>query len=101
MDVVGIFGVVGLIVVVACREWRLPALLAATYLTGAGAGEFLSAVPWALLAGVGIATMLGVVRSELSNASPATARSVLAGIAAVTLFLGLVGSVGSAEDRSS
>ncbi|HEY6608256.1 MAG TPA: hypothetical protein VI277_03580 [Candidatus Limnocylindria bacterium] len=101
MDVVGVVGVVGLVACIWRRDARLPILLLATYLVGAGGGEFLAAVPWALLAGVGVATLVEVGATALAGASPATARAIGLGLAGAALFLGLIGSVGSVVDRSS
>jgi hypothetical protein len=101
MDVVGVVGVVGLAASLWKREFRLPILLLATYLAGPGGGEFLAAVPWALLAGVGLATLVEVGATSVSGASPRMARTIALGLAAGALFLGLIGSVGSVVDPSS
>jgi hypothetical protein len=101
MDVVGVVGVVGLVVALARRQWRLPTFLLLTYLTGSGGGEFLAAVPWALLAGVGVGALCDLVIGALHDAGPVTARRSAMAIGAAALFLALVGSIGSASDRSS
>jgi hypothetical protein len=101
MDVVGVAGVVGLLVSVARREFRLPILLVATYLAGSGGGEFLAAVPWALLAGSGVASLVGVGRAAMAGAHPGTARRLVIAMGSLALFLALIGSFGSNADRSS
>lgn len=101
MDVIGVAGVVGLLVNVARREFRLPILLVATYVAGSGGGEFLAAVPWALLAGSGVASLVGLAKSALSGTHPRTARRMAVAIGSLALFLALIGSLGSNADRSS
>jgi hypothetical protein len=101
MDIVGVVGVVGLIVAVARREWRLPIFLLAAYLLGSGGGEFLAAVPWALLAGVGVGALCDLIFGALHDAGPATAPRFAMAIGAGALFLALIGSIGSVSDRSS
>lgn len=101
MDLVGVVGVVGLAASAWNRQFRLPLLLVVTYLVGAGGGEFLAAVPWALLAGVGFATMAGIAAGALSAATPGVRRATVVGIGAVALFVALIGALGSVVDRSS
>jgi hypothetical protein len=101
MDIVGVVGVVGLVVALARRAWRLPIFLAVTYLSGSGGGELLAAVPWALLAGVGVGALCDVIFGALHDIRPAHARRFAMAIGAGALFLALVGSIGSASDRSS
>jgi 4-amino-4-deoxy-L-arabinose transferase-like glycosyltransferase len=79
MDLFAVLGVVGLIVSIARRRPRLPLLLVATYLAGAGGGEFLAAVPWALLGGVGGAGIIRLVVDALSDARPAARRLSVVG----------------------
>lgn len=101
MDLFAVLGVVGLIVSIARRRPRLPLLLLATYLAGAGGGEFLAAVPWALLAGAGGAGIIGLVVDALSDARPAARRLTVLGLGALLLFVALIGSIGSFADGSS
>ncbi len=101
MDVIGVVGVVGLVACIWRREFRIPALLAATYLAGAGGGEFLATVPWALLAGIGFAVLAEVAAASLAGAPHALARMLAFGLLGAALFLALIGSVGSFVDRSS
>lgn len=101
MNVFVVAGAVGLVVSVARGEWRLPALLVATYVAGAGGGEFLAAVPWSLLGGVGAATIVGAVVDGGAGMRPPVRRAARIGIAAVVLFVAILGSVGSFADRSS
>jgi hypothetical protein len=101
MDVAGILAVLGLVVTLLRRDLRVPVLLLAAYLAGAGGGEFLVAPIWALLAGVGLATIVDVGRTALAGSSPRTARATVGALAALALFLGLIGSLGSVVDRSS
>jgi hypothetical protein len=101
MDVFVVTGVIGLITSSARRQLRLPALLLATYLLGAGGGEFLGMVPWALVCGVGFRDTFQLVEWGLEGASARTARFVMAAIGVVGLFLALTGSLGSVTDKSS
>ncbi|MGH2445176.1 MAG: hypothetical protein ACRDGD_03965 [Candidatus Limnocylindria bacterium] len=101
MDLFGVLGVLGLVVSLARREARIPLLLLLTYLAGAGGGEFLAAVPWALLAGTGGAAMGGLVFGALLDAGPAARRAVAVGLGALLLFVALIGSIGSFADGSS
>jgi hypothetical protein len=101
MDVVGVAGVVGLVATVARREIRPVVLLVATYLVGAGGGEFLASVPWALLAGIGVAAIAGLVARALTESSPQTGRAIAIAVASLALFLALIGSLGSPANRSS
>jgi hypothetical protein len=101
MDLFAVLGVVGLVVTVARRQARIPLLLLATYLAGAGGGEFLAAVPWALLGGVGGAAVIGLIADATRDAQPGVRRLVRLGLAGVLLFVALIGSVGSFADASS
>jgi 4-amino-4-deoxy-L-arabinose transferase-like glycosyltransferase len=101
MDLFAVLGVVGLIVSIARRRPRLPLLLVATYLAGAGGGEFLAAVPWALLGGVGGAGIIRLVVDALSDARPAARRLSVVGLGTLLLFVALIGSIGSFADGSS
>ena len=80
MDVVGVAGAVGLVGVRLQRSWRLPILLLATYLAGAGGGEFLAAVPWALIAGVGFAAIVDLAQRWLAGASASRRRAIAAAV---------------------
>jgi hypothetical protein len=101
MDVVGFAAIIGLVTSLVRRRFRIPVLLVAVYVAGVGGGEFLAAPVWALLAGSGVMTVVFVMRRGLDDAPPRLARAVIAGTAAVALFLALIGSVGSTTDRSS
>jgi hypothetical protein len=101
MDVIGVAGAIGLTVSILRRAWRLPLLLLTVSLAGAGGGEFLAAVPWALLAGIGVASVIDLGRGALAEASPTTRRATALGTAMVALFLALIGALGSATDQSS
>jgi hypothetical protein len=101
MDVVGVAGAVGLAACLLQRSLRLPALLITTYLAGAGGGEFLAAIPWALIAGVGLAALVDLAAAWMSGASPARKRATAAAVGGLALFLALIGSLGSVVDRSS
>ena len=101
MDLFAVLGVLGLVVSLARRQGRIPLLLLATYLSGAGGGEFLAAVPWALLGGVGGAAVIGLVADATRDAPRPVRRLVGLGLAAVLLFVALIGSIGSYADGSS
>jgi multisubunit Na+/H+ antiporter MnhF subunit len=101
MDVILVAGVVGLVVSLARRELRMPVLLAATYLVGAGGGEFLAAVPWSLLAGVGVLAVIDISARALAGMPVRTSRRFGALVGGVALLLALVGSLGSVADPSS
>jgi hypothetical protein len=93
MDVFAVLGVVGAVVATLRGPRRIPLLLLLTYLVGPGGGEFLAAVPWALLGGLGVGALVDLV-------SP-MGRPVRLAVGAVLLFLALIGSVGSVADGSS
>lgn len=104
MDLVGAAGVVGLIVQVMRRQWRVPLLLLLVSVVGAGGGEFLAAAPWALLAGAGVAAVLELTKSGARSGNPGEmriGRRVFVGTAAAALFLALIGTLGSVVDSSS
>ena len=101
MDLFAVVGVLGLVVSLARRQPRIPILLLLTYLAGAGGGEFLAAVSWSLLAGVGGAIVVGLVRDALADLGRARQRVVGASIGAMLLFVALIGSIGSFADGSS
>ena len=99
MDVFAVVGAVG--VLVAVLRWsaeECALLLLLTYLAGAGGGAFLAAVPWALACGIGLEA---IVRVAVPNERTSTRRALVAGAAAVVLFLALIGSLGSVADGSS
>jgi hypothetical protein len=98
MDVFAVVGGVGILVAVLRGPRRVALLLLLTYLAGAGGGEFLAAVPWALACGIGIEAVVGIVSSD--GRVPAS-RALLGVAAGVTLFLALIGSLGSVADGSS
>ena len=99
MDLVTVAAVVGLVVQVLRRQWRVPVLLLLVSLVGAGGGEFLAAAPWAILAGAGIEAVVRMLRSPESPAR--LGRRAVAATAAVALFLSLIGALGSVVDSSS
>jgi hypothetical protein len=101
MDLFAVLGVLGLVVSLARRQGRIPLLLLATYLSGAGGGEFLAAVPWALLGGVGGAAVIALVADATRDAPRPVRRLVRLGLAGVLLFVALIGSIGSYADSSS
>jgi hypothetical protein len=101
MDVIVIAAVAGLVASVARRRFRIPVLLVAVYVVGAGGGEFLAAPVWALLAGSGIMSLAFLMRRALADVGDPLARAVFIGTAVVALFLALIGSLGSSTDRSS
>ena len=101
MDLFAVLGVLGLIVMLARRQVRIPLLLLATYLAGAGGGEFLAAVPWALLGGVGGAAVITLATDATRDARPPVRKTVRLGLAGILLFVALIGSVGSFADSSS
>jgi hypothetical protein len=98
MDVFAVAGAVGVLVATLRGPRRVPLLLLLTYLAGAGGGEFLATVPWALASGIGVAAVIRVAQPD----ADVPARRALVGAAAgVVLFLGLIGSLGSPADGSS
>jgi hypothetical protein len=101
MDLVGVAGVLGLVVTIARRQPRLPTLLLITYVAGAGGGEFLAAVPWAIMAGIGLDAMIAIATAALSNAAAKVARRTGVAVASGALFLALIGALGSPADQSS
>jgi predicted aspartyl protease len=98
MDVFAVAGAVGVLVAVVRGPRRVPLLLLLTYLFGAGGGEFLAAVPWALACGIGAAAVIDLLRGAGSVRLP---RPAVAAAAGVVLFLALIGSLGAAADGSS
>ena len=98
MDVFAVAGAIGVLVAVVRGPRRIPLLLVLTYTFGAGGGDFLAAVPWALASGIGAAAMFELLRAGGSARLP---RPAVATIGAVVLFLALIGSLGSVADGSS
>ena len=98
MDVVAVAGALGVLAAAVRGPRSVPVLLLLIYLVGAGGGEFLAALPWAMAAGVGLAAVMELLRPA---ATPPVARRVTAVSGAVMLFLGLIGSLGAAADGSS
>lgn len=101
MDVVGALALVGIVVSVLRRAWRVPTFLLVISLMGAGGGEFLAAAPWAVLAGVGVGAVASLAKSAVADVAPRVRRPLLVVPASVALFLALVGSLGSAADSTS
>jgi hypothetical protein len=101
MDVFAVAGVIGLFASLVRGALRLPILLLVTYLVGAGGGEFLGAVPWALLGGVGAGVAVEIGQAGLGRLTRQRGRLVGAAVGAAVLFLALIASFGSLADRSS
>jgi hypothetical protein len=98
MDVFAVAAVMGVLVAVVRGPRTVPLLLLLTYLFGAGGGEFLAAVPWALSAGIGAGALIKLL---LDGGRPRAGRAVAAASAAVFLFLALIGSLGAVAEGSS
>ena len=98
MDVFAVAGAAGVLVATLRGPRRVPLLLVLTYLAGAGGGEFLAAVPWALACGIGVAALVQVA---LPIVGARARRALVGGAAAVVLFLALIASLGAAADGSS
>ena len=94
MDVFAVFGLLGLIVSVLTGRFRLPLLLLATYVSNQGAGDFLAAVPWSLLAGAGVAALVSFVADVPVGMAPGLRRAGVVAVASVVL-LSMVASLGS------
>lgn len=101
MDVFAVLGAVGLFASLIRGMLRVPVLLIVTYLAGAGGGEFLGAVPWALLGGAGASALLELWRSATSQFAARFRRLAAVASGAAILFLALIASLGSVADRSS
>lgn len=101
MDLFATVAVVGLFASLVSRAWQVPTLLLLTYMVGAGGGEFLGAVPWAILGGVGFRALIELADGSMRRFRPRSARIAGAAIASLVLFLALIASVGSLADRSS
>jgi hypothetical protein len=96
-DLFLVFGVVGLASDLSRRVPRLSALLVSLILAGEAGGSFLAALPWALLAGVGMRFIL----ERFGPRRRATDRVAGVAIGAAALFLTLISSLGSAVDETS
>jgi hypothetical protein len=95
MDLVTPVAVVGLVVGLLVGPWRLVVLLVLVYAAGPGGGDFLGAVPWALLAGVGVAGVVHLIERHRT-----TSGAVLAVVAAALLF-GTFSTLGSSVHEGS
>lgn len=96
-DLFLLFGVLGLAADLSRRAPRLAALLVSLVLAGEAGGPFLAALPWSLLAGVGIQFVV----ERYGPRRRAMDRYVAVAVGAAALFLALVGSLGSAVDETS
>jgi hypothetical protein len=96
-DLFVLFGVVGLASDLSRRVPRLSLLLVSLVLAGEAGGSFLAALPWALLAGVGMQFIVG----RYGPRRRATDRIVGVAIGAAAVFLVLISSLGSAVDETS
>lgn len=96
-DLFLLFGVLGLAVDLSRRVPRLSVLLVCLILTGEGGGLFLAALPWALLAGVG----LQFVVDRFGPRRRATDRYMAVAVGAAALFLVLISSLSSNVDETS
>ena len=101
MDLVAVAAIVGLVIQVLRRQWRVPVLLLLISLVGAGGGEFLAATPWALLAGAGVEAVGRAAALGRFGRNRGMGRRAVAATAAVALFLALIGALGSVVDSSS
>ena len=90
-DLFLLFAVLGLAMDMSRRVPRLSALLVCLVLAGEAGGSFLAALPWALLAGVGIQFVV----ERFGPRRRATDWYVTVAVGATALFLTLVGSLGA------
>lgn len=99
MDLVTPLALIGLLVSVVGRSSRLPILVGLVYLSGAGGGDFLGAVAWALLAGSGFAAVLHAARelTPTREIQPATGIAV----ATVGMTLAVASVLGSSIHEQS
>ena len=96
-DLFLLFAVLGLAVDMSRRVPRLSALLVCLVLAGWASGSFLAALPWALLAGVGIQFVV----ERFGPRRRATDRLLAVAVGAAALFLALVSSLGSGVNETS
>ncbi|MGH2463147.1 MAG: ArnT family glycosyltransferase [Candidatus Limnocylindria bacterium] len=94
-DLFLVAGVLGLVVELLRRRWRLPLLLGC--LIFAGEADFIGAVPWSLLGGAAIAFVLTGIGPLVTPGD----RALRVGVALVALFGALVSSLGSVVDDTS
>lgn len=94
-DVFLVVGVLGLVVELLRRRWRLPLLLGC--LVFAGEADFIGAVPWSLLGGAAIAFVLAAIGPLVTPGD----RALRVGVALVALFGALASSLGSVVDDTS
>ncbi|MCV0404514.1 MAG: hypothetical protein K5924_12540 [Chloroflexi bacterium] len=95
MDLVTPLAVVGLVVGLLVGPRRLALLLVLVYASGPGGGDFLGAVPWALLAGIGVG---GVVHVVDRHGAPFGA---LLGTATAALLFAAFSTLGSSIHEGS
>jgi hypothetical protein len=96
-DLFLLFGVLGLASDLSRRVPRLSALLACVVLAGEGGGSFLAALPWALLAGVGVQFVI----ERFGPRQRATDRLLGVALGASVLFLTLISSLGAVVSETS
>jgi hypothetical protein len=96
-DLFLLFGVLGLASDLSRRVPRLSALLACVVLAGEGGGSFLAALPWALLAGVGVQFVI----ERFGPRRRATDRLLGVALGASVLFLTLISSLGAVVSETS
>jgi hypothetical protein len=96
-DLFLLFAVLGLAVDLSRRVPRLSGLLVCLVLAGEAGGSFLAALPWALLAGVGIQFVV----ERFGPRRRAMDRYVAVAVGGIALFLALVSSVGSGVIETS
>lgn len=97
MDLLSPLAVVGLATSLLRAAWRLPALVLLVYLASPGGGEFMAAVAWSLLAGVGFE----LVWSALAAARPSLGRLVAVPVASVGLFIAVTSAIGAGVHEQS
>lgn len=99
MDVVGPLAILGAALGLLTGRARIPVLVLVTYLVGPGGGEFIAAVAWSLLAGIGLAAII-----DAAHTLPTAGRHqflVGASLCAVGLAFGIFSSLGSAIHQQS
>jgi hypothetical protein len=96
-DLFLLFGVLGLASDLSRRVPRLTAFLGCVVLAGEGGGSFLAALPWALLAGVGVQFVV----ERFGPRRRATDRLLGVALGASALFLTLISSLGAVVSETS
>jgi hypothetical protein len=98
IDLYAVVGTLGIAIAVGTGNWRLPAFLLLVYSVGSGAGEFLGAVPWALLGGFGLAFCISALPAVQDTKR---LRSIDLALGTALLFLALTATLGSVAGSSS